>query len=99
MRFVLKYIRGNKIKSFFIYFSFLVCIAIIIISNSLIETISNIETLQKKYQNSPYNIIIANSNSEQYSNIEKDKNISNLGLENFIGVSKDEKYLISSNWD
>lgn len=102
MRFVLKYIRGNKIKSFFIYFSFLVCIAIIIISNSLIETISNIETLQKKYQNSPYNIIIASSNSKQYSNIEKDKNISNLGLENFIGVSKDEKYLyqvIGTNYD
>lgn len=93
MCFVLKYIRGNKIKSFFIYLSFFICIAIIIISNSLIETISNIETLQKEYQNSPYNIIINSSNSNQYSNIKKDKNISNLGLESFIGISKHEKYL------
>lgn len=49
MKFVLKYIYGNKIKSFLVSFSFLICITIIIISSSLVETISNLENLQREY--------------------------------------------------
>ena len=60
MKFVLKYIYGNKIKSFLVSFSFLICITIIIISSSLVETISNLENLQREYQNTPYNVIIKN---------------------------------------
>ena len=60
MKFVLKYIYGNKIISFLVSFSFLICITIIIISSSLVETISNLENLQREYQNTPYNVIIKN---------------------------------------
>lgn len=93
MRFVLKYIYGNKIKSFLVYFSFLICITIIIISSSLVETISNLENLQREYQNTPYNVIIKNAKNRQYEAIKDNKEVKALGLESFIGSSVDKKYL------
>lgn len=93
MKFVLKYIYGNKIKSFLVSFSFLICITIIIISSSLVETISNLENLQREYQNTPYNVIIKNAKNRQYEAIKDNKEVKALGLESFIGSSVDKKYL------
>lgn len=93
MKFVLKYLYGNKIKSFLVSFSFLICITIIIISSSLVETISNLENLQREYQNTPYNVIIKNAKNRQYEAIKDNKEVKALGLESFIGSSVDKKYL------
>ena len=40
---------------------------IIIISSSLVETISNLENIQREYQNTPYNVIIKNAKKKDNS--------------------------------
>ena len=72
---------------------------IIIISSSLVETISNLENLQREYQNTPYNVIIKNAKNRQYEAIKDNKEVKALGLESFIGSSVDKKVPVSSGWN
>lgn len=93
MKYALMYIIRNKFKSFLIYIAFFLCISVMITSTILLDTISNINNIQREYQNTPYNIIIKNSSKYEYDKVKNDKSIDNIGTESFLGVSNDSNYL------
>lgn len=69
MKYALMYIIRNKFKSFLIYIAFFLCISVMITSTILLDTISNINNIQREYQNTPYNIIIKNSSKYEYDKV------------------------------